>query len=205
MQNMFSDVSGGGAQGGGAQGQGEDVPFWMKYAGKGAGVVGGCVAIFFGIWCAVSIYPTCIVAGIWQILAGLVVILVEAPFCSKFVPQIAKFSTIVESRPTWQRGLVYLAISLPPMMLCAGLSTIVGSGLIFTTAVIYGMMTVGKKASRDEMAAAAASSAAQSNAASNNGAFSTSSSSVKSDGIKSGLVGNIHGQDVEAARQASNT
>jgi len=197
MQNMFSDVTGGGAGGQAAQG-GEDVPFWMKYAGKGAGVVGGCVAMFFGVWCAVSIYPTCIVAGIWQILAGLVVILVEAPFCSKFVPPVAKFSTLVESRPTWQRGLVYLAISLPPMLMCAGLSTILGSGLIFTTAVIYGMMTVGKKASRDEMAAAAAAAPTSSAGANGAGAF------TKSESMKSGLVGNIHGQDVEAAKQTNN-
>lgn len=188
MQNMFSDVTGGG-QAGAAGGQGEDVPVWMKYAGKGAGVVGGIIAMLFGVMCAISIYPMCIVAGVWQILAGLVVVLVEAPFCSKFVPPVAKFSTIVESRPTWQRGLVYLAISLPPMFLCAGLSSVLGSGLIFTTAVIYGLMTVGRKASRDEMAAAAAAA---------------SSSVPKSESMKSGLVGNIHGQDVEAAKQTNN-
>jgi len=204
MQNMFSDVSGGGGGGGGqgAPGPNDDVPWWMKYAGKGAGIVGGCVAMFFGVWCAVSISPMCIIAGVWQILAGLVVILVEAPFCSRFIPQMAKFTAIVESRPTWQRGLVYLAVSLPPMIMCAGLSTIVGSGCLFTTAVIYGMMTVGKKASRDEMAAAAASSGNVSGASPpSNGAFAT----TKSDNMKSGLVGNIHGQDVEAAKQTSNT
>ena len=40
MQNMFGDIAGGGgAQG---EGQGDNVPIWMKYAGKGAGVIGGC-------------------------------------------------------------------------------------------------------------------------------------------------------------------
>jgi len=183
MQNFFSGMGGGGD--GAAAGPADDTPVWMKYAGKGTGVVGGCVAIVMGFFCAISptniISPMCIIAGVWQIVAGLVLVLVEAPFCAKFIPPLAKFTQIIESRPPWQRAAVYLAISLPPIMMCAGLSTIIGSGLIFAVAVLYGLMTVGKKASREEMAAAANVS--------------------KSESMKSGLVGNIHGQDVEAAKQ----
>jgi len=183
MQNFFSGMGGGGGgEAGAAPGPNDDIPFWMKYAGKGAGVVGGCVAIFMGVWCSISIFPMCIISGVWQIAAGLVLILVEAPFCGRFIPPLAKFTQMIEARPPWQKAAVYLAISLPPILMCTGLSTIVGSGLIFTVAVIYGMMTVGKKASREEMTAAA--------------------SMGKSESMKSGLVGNIHGQDVEAAKQA---
>jgi hypothetical protein len=35
------------------------------------------VAMFFGVWCAISIFPTCIVAGIWQIAAGFAMIVIE--------------------------------------------------------------------------------------------------------------------------------
>lgn len=184
MQNFFSGMGGGGGDGGAAAGgPQDDTPVWMKYAGKGAGVVGGCVAMFMGVWCAISIFPMCIISGVWQIVAGLVLVLVEAPFCSRFVPPLAKFTQIVESRPPWQRAAVYLAISLPPMLMCAGMGTIIGSGMIFAVAVIYGMMTVGKKASREEMSAAASANVS------------------KSESMKSGLVGNIYGQDVEAAKQ----
>ena len=39
MQNFFSNMApGGGGEGGGPQ---SDVPWWMRYAGKGAGIGGG--------------------------------------------------------------------------------------------------------------------------------------------------------------------
>ena len=70
------------------------------------------VAVFLGVWCCITIFPMCIVAGIWQILSGLVVIFVEAPFCApfcgQFIPPLAKFTQIVEARPPWQRAAVYL-------------------------------------------------------------------------------------------------
>jgi len=185
MQNFFSGMGGGGE---GEAGPADNTPIWMKYAGKGTGVVGGCVAIFMGFFCVLSptnlFSPMCIVAGVWQIIAGLVLVLVEAPFCAKFIPPLAKFTQIVEARPPWQRAAVYLAISLPPIFMCIGISTVIGSGLIFAVAVLYGMMTVGKKASREEMAAAA-----------------NVSKSASASSMKSGLVGNIHGQDVESAKQ----
>lgn len=166
-------------------GPNDDVPWWMKYAGKGAGTVGGIVAVVFGVWCCISISPMCIVAGVFQIAAGLCVILIELPMCSSFIPYLGAFTSMVEARPPWQRALVYLAFSLVPIMLCTGLSTIIGSGLIFVTSVIYGLMTLGRKASREEMSAAA------------------QVNSGKQDNMNSGLVGNIHGQDVEAARAST--
>jgi len=68
--------------------------------------------------------------------------------------------------------------------MCTGLSTLVGSGLIFLTSVVYGLMVLGPKASRDDMAATAQGSTAY----------------PKSESTHSGLVGNIRGQDVEAAK-----
>ena len=44
MQNFFSGMAGGGGggeAGGAAPGPNDDTPVWMKYAAKGAGVVGG--------------------------------------------------------------------------------------------------------------------------------------------------------------------
>jgi hypothetical protein len=33
--------------------------------------------MLFGVWCAISIFPMCIVAGIWQIAAGFAMIVIE--------------------------------------------------------------------------------------------------------------------------------
>jgi len=54
-------------------------------------------------------------------------------------------------------------------------------------AAFLGLMSLGKKASRDEMAASAGATTAF----------------PKSDSQNSGLVGNIHGQDVEASKGGS--
>ena len=41
---------------------------------------------------------------------------------------------------------VYIfSLAIPPISLCFGLSTLIGSGLIFLTSVIYGMMVLGPK------------------------------------------------------------
>jgi hypothetical protein len=66
------------------------------------------VAIFFGIWTCLSISPLCIVAGIWQILAGFFVIVVEAPFCCMFLDFVQQFSGMIEGRPIWQKAALYL-------------------------------------------------------------------------------------------------
>ena len=66
------------------------------------------VAIFFGVWTCVTINPLCIVAGIWQVLAGVLLIAVEAPFCCMFLDFIQQFSGMVEGRPIWQKAGLYL-------------------------------------------------------------------------------------------------
>jgi len=153
MQNFFSNMApGGGGEGGGPQ---SDVPWWMRYAGKGAGIGGGVVAVFFGFWCCISFSPLCIVAGIWQICAGLFVITLEAPFCCMFLDFVQQAVAKVDGRPVWQKALVYLVLAIPPISMCFSLSTLIGSGLIFLASVVYGMQVLGPKGSKADMAAAA--------------------------------------------------
>jgi len=152
MQNFFSNLTPGGGDGGGPQ---DGLPFWMKYAGKAAGILSGVAAVFFGFWCCISLSPLCIVAGIWQICAGLFIITLEAPFCCFFLDFIQQAVAKVDGRPTWQKALVYLVLAVPPISMCTGLSTLVGSGLIFLTSVVYGLMVLGPKGSKADMQAAA--------------------------------------------------
>ena len=67
-------------------------------------------AVFFGFWCVITsiISPLCIVAGIWQIVAGLFIITLEAPFCCFFLDFIQQAVAKVDGRPVWQKALVYL-------------------------------------------------------------------------------------------------
>merc|ERR1711981_446832 len=99
----------------------------MRYAGKGAGIGGGLVAIFFGFWCCITFSPLCIVAGIWQICAGLFMITLEAPFCCMFLDFVQQAVAKVDGRPVWQKALVYLVVSIPALALCFCWQTMMGS------------------------------------------------------------------------------
>jgi len=189
MQNFFSNMLPGSSQGGG--GPHDDVPWWMRYGAKMLGAVGGGAAMFFGIWCIIGniLTPLCIVAGIWQMLAGFASIVIEAPFCCFCVPGAQDAVGKLDARPLWQKGALYLILSVPPVAMCFGISTLIGSGLIFGVAVLYGMQVMGKKGSREDMVAAASGM--------------MGSKGEPSDGSKSGLTGSIYGQDVEAAKLPS--
>jgi len=133
----------------------DGIPWWMKYLAKGVAILAGLVAMFYGALCCLTIFPLCIVAGVWQIAAGFIMIVIEAPFCCMFLDFVASFAEMMERRPPWQKTLLYIVLALPPCFLCLGLSTLLGSGAIAATGVLYGTQIVGKKASSADMAAAA--------------------------------------------------
>ncbi|RZC35268.1 calcium channel flower, partial [Asbolus verrucosus] len=140
----------------------DDVPWWMKYAGRGVGTVGSFIAIFLGVWNCVGILVAnvySLVSGIWQIVAGFLVICCEAPCCCMFVDHVQRLSDWVDRRPYWNRALGYVVLAIPAIILSPGMCSIFGSGLIFTTGVIYGMMALGRKATAEEMRQAAAAEA----------------------------------------------
>ncbi|CAB3248122.1 unnamed protein product [Arctia plantaginis] len=148
------------ARPGGDNAQRDDVPWWMRYAGRGVGTFGGFLAIILGLINCLSIVLlniSCLIAGIWQMLAGFVVIVCEAPCCCFFVDYVQTLSDKVETRPYWNKAVLYIALAIPPFCLCfLSMSTWFGSGLIFATGIIYGMMALGKKASIDDMRTSAA-------------------------------------------------
>ncbi|KAG7153358.1 calcium channel flower-like isoform X1 [Homarus americanus] len=138
-----------------------DLPWWQKYLARGVGCGGGIIAMGLGVFNCVTITPWCIVAGIWQMLAAFIVISAEAPCCCMFIEFVQKYSIWVEGRPQWQKAVLYIVLSLPAIIMCPGLSTVFGSGLLFLCGVLYGMMALGKKGSREDMIAAAQNSTRQ--------------------------------------------
>ncbi|XP_015114916.1 calcium channel flower isoform X1 [Diachasma alloeum] len=126
----------------------DDVPWYLKYAGRGVGTGGGFIAIFLGAWNCIGILlgdVSCLISGMWQMVAGFLVIIVEAPCCCMFLDFVQSVSDNVERRPYWNRAAGYCIIALPAIFLCPGVSSILGSGLIFGAGVIYGLMSIGKK------------------------------------------------------------
>lgn len=150
MQNFFSNLTPGGGGG-----EADSQPWYMKYATKGAGIGGGALACFFGVWSCITIFPLCIVAGAWLILSGVLMIACEAPICCAFFAKGQQFSEMINSRPTWQKALVYLIFAIPPLPLCFGLSTLLGTAALLCAAAVNGLLVLGPKGSKADMAAAA--------------------------------------------------
>nr|XP_026490468.1 calcium channel flower isoform X1 [Vanessa tameamea] len=100
---------------------------------------------------------SCLIAGVWQMLAGFIVIVCEAPCCCFFIDYVQTLSDRIETRPYWNKAALYIGLALPPFFMCFfSVSTWLGSGMIFGTGIIYGMMALGKKASIDDMRTSAA-------------------------------------------------
>merc|ERR1712111_281676 len=106
----------------------DGIPWWMKYLAKTVAILAGLAAMFFGAWCCLTIFPLCIVAGVWQIAAGFIMIVIEAPFCCMFLDFVASFAEMVEKRPPWQKAALYIVLAVPPFFLCGffDLSTLAG-------------------------------------------------------------------------------
>uniref|UniRef100_A0AAG5DHH8 Calcium channel flower n=1 Tax=Anopheles atroparvus TaxID=41427 RepID=A0AAG5DHH8_ANOAO len=146
----------------------DDVPWHLKYAGRAAGIVGGFFAVLFGLYNCLGILlgdVGCLVGGILQVLVGFAVLAIEAPCCFIFIDYVQQLAEWADQRPYWNRAAFYCVIALVPVFMCLGLGSLFGCGLVFLTGMLYGMMALGKKASLDDMRAAATSSAGASSSA----------------------------------------
>uniref|UniRef100_A0A1I7TMW3 Calcium channel flower n=1 Tax=Caenorhabditis tropicalis TaxID=1561998 RepID=A0A1I7TMW3_9PELO len=129
-------------------------PWWVRFLAKGVAILGGFLSLFFGVLGLITLSATCMVAILLQMTAGAFVIALEAPFCCQFVDFIEKIARFSESRALWHKAAIYGIMGLIPIFLCIEINTVLGSGTIFASGVIYGFMALGKKADRNNMMAA---------------------------------------------------
>ncbi|XP_018026743.1 calcium channel flower-like isoform X2 [Hyalella azteca] len=135
-----------------------NAPWYMKYGARGVGTAGGIIAMGLGFFNCLTFSAWCLVAGIYQLFAGFIVVSAEAPCCCMFIDFVQRYSKFVEERPQWQKAALYIVLSLPGIIMCQSVSIFFGSGFIFLTGVLYGMMALGRKGSRNDMLAAAQAS-----------------------------------------------
>ncbi|CRK99274.1 CLUMA_CG012579, isoform A [Clunio marinus] len=136
----------------------DGTPWYFKYGSRLLGIVGAFFCVLFGLWNCLSILFAkvyCLVSGIIQVCVGFIVMAIEAPFCCMFIDHVQTMAGKVEQRPLWNRAAFYCIISIVPVVLCPGLGSIFGCGLVFGSGVIYGLMGLGKKGTREDMAAVA--------------------------------------------------
>lgn len=68
------------------------------------------VAVLFGLYNCIGILLGdigCLVGGILQILAGFVVLAIEAPFCFIFIDYVQQVAEKADQRPYWNRAALY--------------------------------------------------------------------------------------------------
>ena len=82
--------------------------------------------MLLGLWTCIThiISPVGIVAGIWQVSAGFILVVIEvllllllipltastrqAPFLCMFLDFVESFARVVDARPVWQKTALYL-------------------------------------------------------------------------------------------------
>ncbi|XP_058793350.1 calcium channel flower isoform X1 [Phymastichus coffea] len=137
----------------------DDAPWYLKYGGRIVGTFGGFISILVGAIGCLGIILFSVwsfLSGICMMLIGFLVIVVEAPCCCMFIEFVQKISNIADSRPYWNRAALYCGLPIIPLVMNLTITTFFACALIFCTGLIYGVMAIGKKASRDEMSRAAA-------------------------------------------------
>jgi len=123
---------------------------------RACGTVSGILSLALGLFACITLHAACLAAGLIQMLLGFLILTLEAPCCCLFLDFIERISHFSETRPYWQKALLYCLVSPIPIVMCIEVSTFFGAGLIFVTGILYGMMALGKKADRSEMMARAA-------------------------------------------------
>uniref|UniRef100_A0A0N5AUJ3 Calcium channel flower n=1 Tax=Syphacia muris TaxID=451379 RepID=A0A0N5AUJ3_9BILA len=121
-------------------------PWWVRLLAKALAVFGGFLAVIFAVLGLFTFNCNCIIATLLQLAFGLLTVALEAPFCCMCVEFIEKIALFSESRKHWHKAVLFCTMGAIPIILCFGISTFVGSGLIFASGVVYGFMALGKKA-----------------------------------------------------------
>ncbi|XP_005105049.1 calcium channel flower homolog [Aplysia californica] len=129
----------------------DGVTWWCKLLAKVICVVSGIAAMFLGLWACFTISPTCLVAGIFLMMFGFAIIVLEAPCCCQFLDFIQPITRFSERRSYWQKAGAYAIPPFVPFLLCHSLTVIFGCALLLTSGVVYGLLALGKKADRDTM------------------------------------------------------
>ncbi|XP_015789975.1 calcium channel flower [Tetranychus urticae] len=116
--------------------------------------------VVFGIITSISILsPLCIPAGLLQVGAAIVVLAIEAPSFVTFIRFAQPIGIFFEDKPLWIKCAAYAGLAIIPCLFgCFGLFFLLGFLTSLGSASVYGLLLIGRKASRDDMRFQAAGS-----------------------------------------------
>jgi len=138
----------------------QEVAWWLRWLTRGVGFLGG---VSSGVGAILTFVlhiatPTCLAAAVIMLFLSFLLFVLEATIiCGRWSaaqPIVAR----IDSVKFWMKATTYCALSI----LCFGLChsspvTMVGTLILpFATGVLYGLMSLGKKADRGAMSEVAA-------------------------------------------------
>ena len=102
--------------------------------------------VICGIIRLLTFSPTCLAAGIYLIIFGLVTFMIEAPVILTFMPTAAPLLACINRflRP-WVRCVFYILVLIPPIALCRSVSIILAVLLWFVTFSLNAVLVIGAK------------------------------------------------------------
>ena len=105
--------------------------------------------IICGIVTLVSFSPTCWVAGLLQLIAGLIVLAMEAPAMMSCCQCVLPVSQFLDKWPRLLRSALYVLLAIAPCFLaCWGAFFVLGFLSSVASALVYAMAFVGPKGAR---------------------------------------------------------
>lgn len=105
------------------------------------------VVIIFGISMSISHIETstvCIIAGIFQIVAGILIFAIEAPKLFEEIESLRAYYEQIGTRQYWVRALFYFLIILIPVILCKSWEAKFAAISVYAVAILYGLIALKK-------------------------------------------------------------
>ncbi|RDD44422.1 Calcium channel flower-like protein [Trichoplax sp. H2] len=109
------------------------------------GTLAAVVCIINGIITVITVSPLCIAMGAYMILLGVGIFIFEAPLLCKQAESARTFHEFISNRRFIEKAAIYILLSLVPILVCFGITTLIGCGMVFITGVFYGLMAIGKR------------------------------------------------------------
>lgn len=138
----------------------DSVPWYLKYAARILATIASILCITLGILSfflsAVTLAGWDIPASIFEVLIGVIVILIEAPFLCKFFPyaQIPG-EFLAKNKHPFTKAALYIILSIIPVIMSRSPWILGGCVALFLVGIIQTVIAFGRKAPREDMQAAA--------------------------------------------------
>jgi len=138
-------------------GQQQGQTWWVESWSSQIATALALVLVLCGLLTAISpIAIHCILPGLIQLVAAAVILSIEAPSFVAFLSFARGVGRFIEGKPYWFKTSIYAVVTLVPFIVgvsmgCFGPAFILGFLASLGITALFGLLVLGRKASRDEM------------------------------------------------------